>query len=296
MDGWICLHRKIRKNPIFNDMALLRLWLICLTEASHSERNQLIGRQSVRLLPGQFITGRFALHGMYNNGLKGDDAKSEKTVWRWLELLEKSEFLTINSTTKYSVITVENWDIYQDNKPDNDQQVTSKRPTDDQQVTNKRPTDDQQVTTNNNVNNDNNENNEERKRSRQRPAYAEDSSPFKMAQYFLNSIKSWTDKIEQPNLQQWADDCRLLLERDKKDKELIRKVIDWTSKNQFWRKNILCPAKLRKQFNRLVIEMESDSNSKLVYIHGGDSNERFEGAGGGASGNAEQDLNRFVRR
>lgn len=78
MVGWIKLHRKIRSNPIFNDPQLLRLWLICLTEASHTEHDQIVGRQTVKLKPGDFVTGRFALMDMYNTGLKSKDRVKEK--------------------------------------------------------------------------------------------------------------------------------------------------------------------------------------------------------------------------
>jgi TusA-related sulfurtransferase len=141
MDGWISLHRKIRKNPIFNDMELLRLWLICLTEATHKQREQIIGRQTVHLEPGEFVTGRFDLQEMYNDGLKRDQQISPKTASRWLETLKNGEFLTIKVTNKFSVVSILNWDKYQSSDHEFDQQVT-----------NKRPTSDQQVTTNNNVN------------------------------------------------------------------------------------------------------------------------------------------------
>lgn len=142
MQGYIKLYRKIRENPIFNDMELFRLWMICLTEATHKERDQIVGRQTVRLAAGDFVTGRFDLQEMYNRGLKGDQQKSPKTVWRWLEALENGEFLTINSTNKFSVISILNWQLYQSD----DQEI-------DQQMTNKRPTNDQQMTTNKNVKN-----------------------------------------------------------------------------------------------------------------------------------------------
>ncbi|MGD6879275.1 hypothetical protein [Bacillus infantis] len=125
MQGWIKLHRKIRANAIFNDHKLLRLWLICLTEASHQERDQPVERTMVHLVPGQFITGRFAIFDMYNNGLKpADRVKEPKTVYRWLEKLEMSGYLTIKKTTKYSVVTINNWSTYQES----DQQKTNKRP------------------------------------------------------------------------------------------------------------------------------------------------------------------------
>lgn len=153
--GWIKLHRKIRGNPIFNDHQLLRLWLICLTEATHKERDQIIGKQTVHLMPGEFVTGRFDIQELYNQGLKPKErVTGEKTVFRWLENLEKGGFLTIKKTNKYSVVSIDNWDIYQgeDAKDDHDS---------DQQMTNKRPTNDQQMTTNKNVKNVENEKNVE---------------------------------------------------------------------------------------------------------------------------------------
>jgi len=145
MKGWFRVHRKIINNPIFNDMKLFRLWMICLAKATHTEHKQLVGRQMVNLSPGEFVTGRFELHFEYNNGLKKSEMVSERTLWRWLKRLEEYEYLSIKSYNKYSVVTVDNWSKYQHSDQSNNHQVTTKRPTDDHQVT-----------TNNNDNNANN--------------------------------------------------------------------------------------------------------------------------------------------
>ncbi|MER3125044.1 hypothetical protein ABQG68_06450 [Bacillus pumilus] len=140
MVGWIKLHRKIRSNPIFNDPQLLRLWLICLTEASHTEHDQIVGRQKVKLKPGDFVTGRFALMDMYNTGLKSKDrVKGEKTIFRWLEQLQEMGYLTIKKTNKFSIVSIDNWAIYQDGASENDNSLTIKRPSKDHQKTIKRP-------------------------------------------------------------------------------------------------------------------------------------------------------------
>lgn len=298
MDGWICLHRKIRKNPIFNDMELLRLWLICLTEASHAARNQMIGRQAVELQPGEFVTGRFDLHEMYNSGLKNDQKKSAVTVWRWLEFLEKSQFLIIKPTTKFSIVSVVNWDLYQDRKAENDQQMINKRSTADQQVINNGSSNDQQVITNNNYNNYNNVNKKEKRirTSRQRKAYAKDSSPYKMAIFLFSKIRDWTDKVNEPDYQLWADECRKILELDKRDKEQVKAIIEWATSHEFWQKNILSPSKLRKQFERLGVEMDSDSKKlKLIHSRGGETSERTANHGS-IPVRPEQNFDLFVRR
>lgn len=114
--GWIKLYRSIREGEIFNDHQLLRLWLICLTEATYKECSQLIGKQTVHLMPGEFVTGRFDIFEKYNQGLKNTDKiKGEKTVYRWLEKLESLGCVTIKKTTKYSVISIVNWSEYQQN-------------------------------------------------------------------------------------------------------------------------------------------------------------------------------------
>ncbi len=136
--GWIKLHRKIRNNDIFNDLQLLRLWMICLTEASHKAHELLVGKQVAKLHPGEFVTGRFDLHEMYNSGLKKKDRVSEITVWRWLKTLENGGFLNIKVNNKFSVVSILNWDIYQSNEQQIDQQMNNKRSTNEQQmITNK---------------------------------------------------------------------------------------------------------------------------------------------------------------
>lgn len=248
MDGWISLHRKIRKNPIFNDHELLRLWLICLTEATHKERDQLIGKQTVHLLPGEFVTGRFDLQDMYNSGLKRDQQISPKTIWRWLENLEKGEFLTIKPTNKYSVISIDNWVSYQNNQ-NYDQQ-------NDQQMTNKRPTNDENMTTNNNV-----LNKKPLKTSCPKRVYDEQSFEYRLANYLYTSILKFKPDLSKPNLQTWADDMRKLIEINKRDPKEIGQVIDWVTKDDFWQVNILCASKLRNKWDAITARMNK-SNCK----------------------------------
>ena len=141
MTGWISLHRKLMDNPIYSNANMLKLWIHCLMKTTHTERNQLVGNQLVKLEVGQFVTGRNALEDEFNRGAKKDEVVSGRTLWRWLKNFEEWQMLSIKSTTKYSVVTVINWSEHQQH---------------DQQVSNSRPADVQQLSTNNNVNNYNN--------------------------------------------------------------------------------------------------------------------------------------------
>lgn len=150
--GFISLHRKLKDNPVWQDPNYLKLWVYCLFEASHRDREQLIGNEIVPLKRGQFVTGRNSLADEMNLGVKPKQRLNDRTWFRYLKNLETWGMLTIKSTNKYSVVTIDNYDTYQDN-------FNKKVQDSDQQLSNKSPATDQQLSTNNNVNNYNNLNN-----------------------------------------------------------------------------------------------------------------------------------------
>ncbi|PEQ01530.1 hypothetical protein CN587_25230 [Bacillus wiedmannii] len=63
---------------------------------------------------------------------------------------------------------------------------------------------------------------------------------------------------KEPNFDKWADDFRLIRERDNRTDEAIKYLINWTQKDDFWSTNILSPAKLRKQFDALVVKIKKE--------------------------------------
>ena len=134
MVGWITMHRKFMKWEWYTDTNMVHLFLHLLLSANHKD-----GRWKGRdVLRGQLITGRKAL--AVGTGI------SEMRIRTCLKRLEDSGEISIKSTSKYSVITIIKYDVYQSDKPEVNQQLTSNQP-----ATN------QQLTTNNNVNNENND-------------------------------------------------------------------------------------------------------------------------------------------
>lgn len=138
MEGWIKVHRKILDSHVFGNPELFKLFMLCLLRANHKKRYVHINGVSnpVEVTPGQFVTGREALHRQYYS-MPLNDEKTPRTIWRWMEKLEKRGALSIKSANKYSIITIVNWDKYQKTNSDvqqNDQQPSSSCPTDDQQV------------------------------------------------------------------------------------------------------------------------------------------------------------------
>jgi len=148
MSGWIKLHRQIVNSSKFADPDILRLWILCLTKASHKETVVVIDKREVPLTPGQFITGRFSLHQDYNALLSPRKKIPETTLWNWLKRLESWGDLDIKTTNKYSVVTVLKWNDYQET-------LTA----DGQQIDNRLTANGQQIDTNKNVKNLENEKN-----------------------------------------------------------------------------------------------------------------------------------------
>lgn len=99
-------------------------------------------------------------------------------------------------------------------------------------------------------NNKNNNKNNNIKDSCQKNKFSDEQ--MALANELLDLIHDHLPNFKQPNLKKWANDIRLMMERDKRSYEQIDFLIRWSQKNSFWRTNILSPAKLREQFDKLV--------------------------------------------
>ena len=108
------------------------------------------------------------------------------------------------------------------------------------------------VTTNNNTINNN-------IKSTSRSKLKFETHHLKLAELLYKQIKNNLPNYKEPELEKWANEFRLMMERDKRDGEEIQDLIIKTQNDNFWKKNILSPSKLRKQYDRLVMEFE-DSN------------------------------------
>ncbi|MGX9799590.1 hypothetical protein ACWYVZ_05965 [Pediococcus acidilactici] len=122
--GWISLYRKIQNSFVWTNSDQLKLWLLILMKANHSENKFLFNGNEIFLSSGQMVTGRDAIALEFNNGVKPVQRVSSRQLWRWIKQFEKEQMLSIKSTSRNSVITVKNWSEYQQH----DQQVSSKCP------------------------------------------------------------------------------------------------------------------------------------------------------------------------
>jgi hypothetical protein len=89
-----------------------------------------------------------------------------------------------------------------------------------------------------------------------------DDMQMALAKKLLKRIRERDPNYQQPNLDKWANDIRLMMERDNRPYNEIDKVIDWCQDDAFWHKNILSTGKLREQFSRLRMEYLEDWKKK----------------------------------
>lgn len=151
MDGWIKLWRKSLDSAVFSKPELWRLWSYCLMRANHTEVWVPIDGlvEPVRVLPGQFITGRQALHtALYPKPSRNNPKPI--TTWRWLLLLRSMGNLALAMNSRYTLVTVAKWETYQNGQPQDDQ-------ANDQPVISRRSAGDQPVITDKNVKKEKNE-------------------------------------------------------------------------------------------------------------------------------------------
>lgn len=98
------------------------------------------------------------------------------------------------------------------------------------------------------------------KKSKKKVKYDPDSKPYRCALKLQDEILKNKPDFKLPDLQKWADTFRLMNERDSRSWKAIGEVIIYATQDEFWRVNILSADKLRKQFDRLQMQMEKESH------------------------------------
>ncbi|MFF2885093.1 hypothetical protein [Bacillus toyonensis] len=99
------------------------------------------------------------------------------------------------------------------------------------------------------------------------------------AKYLFDKIKSNNPKQKEPNFDTWSNDFRLMREKDNRELQEIKDVIDWCQADPFWQGNILSAKKLREKFDQLTIQMNSKKGAKSNAESGGSNTKRYSQKG-----------------
>lgn len=118
MEGYIKLYRKLIESPVFSNEKLLKVWIWCLCKASHTETKQMVGLKEIEVNSGQFI---------FSFVKAAEELKmSRTTLMRYFDTLKKMQMLDMKTGNKWTLVTIENWAVYQQDKKKSGQQMDIK--------------------------------------------------------------------------------------------------------------------------------------------------------------------------
>lgn len=136
IDRWIKTYEKLLKWEWYGDPIMVATWIHLLLKANWCDKKW----RGITIKRGQLITSR--------TRLADEIGLTERQLRTCLERMQSSCEIACETTNRYTIITICNYDIYQDKT---DSQRQAERPdeshTNDQQTTNKRPAGGQQTTT-----------------------------------------------------------------------------------------------------------------------------------------------------
>lgn len=95
--------------------------------------------------------------------------------------------------------------------------------------------------------------------SKNKSTFDTESSPYKLAVKLSEMIHAnnlEAKKQSENDLQRWAHDFDLMIRRDNRTPHDIYDVLYWSQNDSFWKSNILSAATLRKQYDRLKLQMK----------------------------------------
>ncbi|RXI60143.1 hypothetical protein DP125_06010 [Clostridium tetani] len=253
--GWIKLYRQIIESEIFKKPPLyLKVWIYLLSRAQHKYFKDLKRGELWTSIPEiqeacSWYVGYRKVTPTY---------KEVYSVIQWLRepherICERTtngntngNMIVTTKATQGMLVKIENYNVYQEQKnyesnTEGNYERTAKELGTELEG--------------NNINKNDKECNKN--------AYMSDSNEHRLAEYLYEHILKNNPKVKEPNLQKWAKTFDYILRIDKRDLDEVKRLIEFCQKHHFWYKNILSADKFRKQYDRLVLEL-NDTNKQQV--------------------------------
>lgn len=108
--GFILLSRGILESDVFASQKLLKIWVWCLCKANFKDKSVPLkvgkGETIIKVKRGSFIFGRKkAEEELFIDG---------STIYKSIQKLKEFEMIEIESNNQFSIITICNYNAYQD--------------------------------------------------------------------------------------------------------------------------------------------------------------------------------------
>ena len=117
LNGYIKLHRKLLAWEWYSDINVRVLFFHCLLKANHKKEKW----QGIEINAGQFVTSL--------GHLSKECGLTEQQTRTALNKLKLTSEITSKSTSRYSIITINNWNLYQTNNTQDNKQITNSQQT-----------------------------------------------------------------------------------------------------------------------------------------------------------------------
>ena len=234
---WIKLHRKFTSWEWYKSPEMVRLFIHLLLECNYADTNF----EGMTIRRGQLLTGR--------KKLSTDTGLTEQQIRTCLNRLVETNELSIEATNKYSLITISNYNEYQDNSGD----IRKEKKLD-------------------NINTK--KNNMLLTEAKIEEISDDEKEHYNIAIGFYNQIadnmKSLgiaSKDLEKAKLETWLRDIRLMITADNRTIEELREVVRYLKnevpdKNGFsWKQNVRSSASLRKHFEKILIKSRTEINN-----------------------------------
>lgn len=154
-NGYVSINREIQNHWIFKEKRVFskfEAWIYLIMDVNHSPGKVPIGNQIVELKRGQTLTSILKLSEIFS--------WSRFKVKSFLTLLENDGMIEMKTTTKYTLLTIVNYDFYQSDEGRKKHQKNINQTSEQQQHDINQTSEQQQTNTNNKNNNNNKKNND----------------------------------------------------------------------------------------------------------------------------------------
>lgn len=238
LDGWVCIHRSLQKKGYYKDSEYVHLWLHFLLKANHEAKEFMFNGKMITVERGQFISGRKVL--------SKETGINQSKVRRIINFFKSDHQIDQQTSNKFSLFTVINYHLYQDNDQQEDHQATIKRPSSDHK---------QQLNNKTIIN------------TSSKKKFSDED--MQASRYIFKKIQELNPNAREPNFDSWANTVRLMVERDNRTHREVCELFQWANNDPFWQSNILSPEKLRKQWDQLTIKKSAgNTNGKANNANG----------------------------
>lgn len=106
MAGWIKVYRDLADHWLAKHPEKLGWWVLLLLEVEHEDKKIIVGNQLIEVKRGQVVASLTYLAKLWQT--------SKKTADRFVSLLIEDQMLTRNVTRNVSILTICNYESYQD--------------------------------------------------------------------------------------------------------------------------------------------------------------------------------------